>query len=447
MRRPHSSVRLAGLCLLAAAFVAALFIRDSRVAAVLISTAGIGWIACCRAAAVAEPGPLLLWTVALGLRLVVFASGPEFSDDIQRYAWEGEVVLEGKSPYAFAPGSPELGYLRERLPELASRVNHPDIAAVYPPLAQAVGIATAVVIHTVGAVPGEASTRILRLFYLLADLGILLVVFRARRQGRLPPAAPVVWGWCPLVCLEFAGSGHLDSLGILFLILALLATDARRAVAPLWAGLGAAVKFVPLCVVPWLGRELPWRKRLLHAAAVPLVLGLGFLPFLLLEGRERGFGSGLHQYGERWEAASFVYRWVERWLHGHSGAGTRFEETRHLARVVMGCIWLAIAGRAMWKRRDAWSGAGALVGAFLVFTPTLHPWYTLWLLPFLMKRPSYAWSFVVAAVALFYWPLDGWKAQAQWVEPVWVWWVVVPTFAALWIGERRFAREPLEAGA
>ncbi len=436
MREPHSSARIAGLGLLVAGFLCALFTSDSHVAAVSLALSGLGWMACTRAYATRGPSPRLLWAVALGLRLAAFVHGPQFSDDVQRYAWEGEVVLDGKSPYAFAPAAPELAELRARAPELAARVNHPDVPAVYPPLAQACGIATAVLVHASGATPGPASVTILRVIFLAADLGLLLVLLRATSSGGFPAVAPLVWAWCPLVSLEFAGSGHQDSLGILFLVLALLAAESGRAVGSVWSGLGAAVKFLPLSVLPWIGKGLAPGRRLLLGAAALAVLALSYSPFLLLEGRERGFGSGLHEYGERWESASLVYRWVEPWVRRHSEGGVRFEDTRHLARVIVGCAWLAIAGWAVWRRRDAWSGAGALLGALLVLGPTLHPWYLLWMLPFLAQRPSLAWSWLVAGVALFYWPLGSWKAHGQWIEPDWIWWAVAPAFAALWIRER-----------
>ncbi|MBK7643188.1 MAG: hypothetical protein IPJ19_09075 [Planctomycetes bacterium] len=397
-------------------------------------------MACCRNARSRPVPPALFWSVALLLRAAALASGPVYSDDIQRYAWEGEVALGGSSPYAFAPDAPELASLREALPELAPRVAHAEVPAVYPPLAQACGLATAALVHASGASPGPANVWILRVLFLAADLGVLAVLLRARKAGRLRSEAPLVWGWCPLVCLEFAGSGHLDSLGILFLLLALLACEARPLASALWCGLGASVKLLPLCVLPWIGRERPPARRLLFALLALGILAAGYLPFLQLAGGERGLGAGLHEYGERWEAASLVYRFVEPWVLEHYGQGVPFEETRHLARVGVGWVWIAICLVAVWRRRDAWSGAGAVVGAFLVLSPTLHPWYTLWMLPFLLERPSLAWSWLVAVSAIFYWPLAAWKAQQQWIEPAWAWWLVAPVFAALWICERWCAR-------
>jgi len=253
-------------------------------------------------------------------------------------------------------------------------------------------------------------------------------------SGQDPPAAPLTWAWCPLVSLEFAGSGHLDSLGILLLLLALLALPGGRA--SVWSALGAAVKFLPLCVLSWIGTGRAPGRRVLLAAGALALLALSYLPFLLLEGGGRGFAAGLHEFGARWESASLVYRWVEPWVREHLGAGLGFEETRLRARILVGLAWVALAGAAVLRRRDAWSGAGAILGALLVLSPTLHPWYVLWMLPFLARQPSLSWSWLAAGAALFYWPLSGWKSHGEWIEPLWIWWLVAPPFAALWIRER-----------
>lgn len=436
MRASSHAARIAGPCTLAGTFLGALFTGDSQLAAVLLGISGVAWIVCCRTRPIGGRPHALFWGVALGLRIAALCWAPVFSDDIQRYAWEGEVLLDGKSPYALAPDSPELHELRARLPELAGHVGHADVPAVYPPIAQLCGWLTSLVVRACAAHPGRSNLAILRSLYLLADLGVLLVIVRACKRGALDASAPLVWGWCPLVCLEFAGSGHLDSLGILFLLLALLAADAGRWSASIWCGLGAGVKFLPLCVLPWIGRTLPPSRRLLLLALPPALLALGYLPFLFLGGGRRGLGLGLHEYAERWESASLLYRWFEHWIREHFHRGAPAEESRHLARVLVLYAWLALALYSIVRRRDAWSGAGAIVGAALVLSPTLHPWYVLWLLPFLARRPSLAWSWLVASAALFYWPLGGWHARQEWIEPAWIWWAIAPLFAALWIVER-----------
>ena len=56
-----------------------------------------------------------------------------------------------------------------------------------------------------------------------------------------------------------------------------------------------------------------------------------------------------------------------------------------------------------------------------MLTPTLHPWYLTWVIPFLALYRSRAWVFLAAVAPLLYWPLTEWHATGEWIEPVWLW--------------------------
>ena len=75
--------------------------------------------------------------------------------------------------------------------------------------------------------------------------------------------------------------------------------------------------------------------------------------------------------------------------------------------------------------------ATAVFAAFLVLTPTLHPWYLTWIVPFLALRQSRAWIWLAAVAPLLYWPLEGWRTEAVWHEPLWLWPLVAVPFWAL----------------
>src|SRR5690606_24069474 len=63
-------------------------------------------------------------------------SPPILSDDLYRYIWEGKVILSGHNPFVEAPDSAALPSLAEKYPEVHRHVNHPEFAAIYPPVAQ-----------------------------------------------------------------------------------------------------------------------------------------------------------------------------------------------------------------------------------------------------------------------------------------------------------------------
>lgn len=370
---------------------------------------------------------------AVLLQVVGAVGGPALSDDVYRYAWEGEVLARGISPYAHAPDSPDLDAVRQALPELAALVGHPGISAAYPPAAILFYAAVAGTTHRLVEPPQLAGVRALRAALALCDLLVLIPLVALLRRRGLPDGAAVAWAWSPLVALEFSGSGHLESLGILLTLSALWLATGRRSgsrrefLTGAVLGVAVLVKWVPAAAVPFVLLHRAWRPRLLGLCAAAVAL---HLPLLFLEGGITGLFAGLGQYGRRWEGGSLVFRWVDEAVRaGHLGQTT---DPQMLGRRLMGLLWLACLGFALLRRRsDPVRATGIVLGAFVVLSPILHPWYLAWPLAFAVFGSGWAWPTLVALAPLLYWPLAGWLARGEWVEPAWVWWSMAPAFALM----------------
>ena len=379
---------------------------------------------------------MLLWIAAgaLLLRAAVLLGDPRTSDDHHRYAFEGGLVLSGKSPYAAAPDAPERAPERAAWPETYAGINHPSIPAAYPPGAQ---VAFAAVVGVAGGV--ERAGFPLRLFFAACDVLVLVPLARLlRRRGR-SAAWLAAWAWSPLVALEFAGAAHFDSLAILLLVGAVDAAEAGigapRARGAALLALSALVKLLPAALLFFFLRGAARPLRVLFFFAAPCALALGGVA--LLDGGLRGLGSGLSEYGLRWEATSAIHRFVEpacALLGGDRDGGPT--DPRVLARALALGAWLAVGGAAWRRGASPAAAACALLGAFLVLTPTLHPWYATWCVPWLALYPSRAFAFLAAAAPLLYAPLPGWVERAVWVEPPWLWPAVLLPFLVLLALER-----------
>jgi hypothetical protein len=315
----------------------------------------------------------------------------------------------------------------------------------------------------------------LRGFFATCDLLVLVPLFALLARFGLPASAALAWAWSPLAALESAGSGHFDALGVLLLLVALLwlgesagspvsrssvsgppgsspsdspASRARQAVGI--AALAAAVstKYIPLAALPFVARRRP-----LRAVLVLALCAAAFAPLSLLRGAGRGLGRGLGEYGLRWESASLVHRWVEAAIVGSTSfaADGSLTDPRVLGRLFAGACWVGALLFAWRRGFGPVRATGLALAAFLVLTPTLHPWYALWILPFLALRPSLAWCALLALLPLAYWPLPEWVSSGSWIEPVWLWpALALPFFALLALelsGRRAFRSSALGASA
>lgn len=359
----------------------------------------------------------VLWGGGALMRAVLLPLPPHYSDDVWRYLWDGWVQLQGVNPYAHPPAAPALEPLRTAWHTL---VNHPEIPTIYPPGAQLAFLALAAL---------GPSVLLTKLAWVVADLGVAAVLDRLtpRPSGTASPAL-VLWLWSPLVIVEVAWSGHLEPLGILPMMGAVwLARRAsarpgakggdldggapsdgwrdRRAPA-LWAGallgIGGAVKLAPLAALPAL-----WRRRgamaVLGAAAALLVVAVPYLgagPAALTE--------GLRTYAARWSFHPGLFRLLEAAL-GDGGA-----------RAAAAAAVIGIALTATWR---GWSLDRTLLwtlGAALLLSPTLHPWYVLWVLPLAALRGSGAWVLLAGTVFLAYAGLDAFRSTGRWPQPGWI---------------------------
>ena len=397
----------------------------------------------------AQREPPTLGYVVLGtllLRLVALAGDPQTSDDVQRYVWEGALVLDGRSPYALAPDSAELAPEREERAATFGSMNNTGISAAYPPLTQALCALAVAVAGGAERDDGRAAVFACRLLFAALDLLVLrpLVVLRGAR-GRAPGLA-LAWGWCPLVSLEFAGAAHFDAAGILLLFVALAALqgraqDAGRVLLIALSLAGAIlVKYLPLVALVFVGRDARAR-RLTGLCALFVVLG--FLPLLAMRGGLAGLGSGLSQYGLAWESTSLSYRFVEPLFEPFFARDGGLFDPAHLGRGLVLLVFGGVLLRARARGIDAVSGTGLALGAFLLLSPTLHPWYLCWIVPFLALHPWRGALALVALAPLFYWPLAGWRSEGVWTEPTWLWPLVALPSLLLLAHELRSKGAPL----
>ena len=147
-------------------------------------------------------------------------------------------------------------------------LNNPDLPSPYPAGAQ-------LFFRAVTAI--QESTFALKVAFVLCEFAIVFVLLDVLRCTRQGAHLVLVFAWNPLLAIEVAGSGHIDIVGALLLVVSAAALVRRwRATAAVALGLAIAVKFLPVVLLP-----LYWKRvRIRDAALAAAVVGLLYVPFL-----------------------------------------------------------------------------------------------------------------------------------------------------------------------
>lgn len=323
------------------------------------------------------------------LPFLVMQPGPD--DDIHRYVWDGRVQRLGYNPYLLVPSDPGLRGLHTAE---TRTLNHPDVPSPYPAGAQLFFRAVTAIHESVFA---------LKTAFVVCDFAIVLVLLDVLRSSRQAAHWVLAYAWNPLLAIEVAGSGHIDIVGALLLVVSVAALARRwRALAALAFGLAVAVKLLPIVLLP-----LYWKRvRVRDGALAAAVFGLLYIPFF--DHWRIPIGS-LGTYVRSFRFNGPVFAMLERVA---------------APQIVVGLAMLVGLVTAIWlrSRSTAWSSDAFAwpMAASLLCAPVVYPWYLLWLLPFVRSAstaPIIVWT--VSIIPTYYvWHLR--TLGRPWLVPGWV---------------------------
>ncbi len=330
-------------------------------------------------------------------------SGAE--DDIHRYVWDGRLQRLGYNPYIVVPSDPAVKGLHT--PETRT-LNNPDLPSPYPAGAQ-------LFFRAVTAI--HESTFALKVAFVVCEFAIVFVLLDLLRCTQQAAHLVLAFAWNPLLAIEVAGSGHVDIVGALLLVVSAAALVRRwRATAAVALGLAVAVKFLPVVLLP-----LYWKRvRIRDAALAAAVVGLLYVPFL---------NHGRIPIGS-----------LATYVHSFRFNGPVFTALYQVAppQLLAGLAVLAGLATATFLRRAslrsaapewspdqfAWDLFAWPMAASLLCAPVVFPWYLLWLLPFLTSASMLLiiiWTVsIIPTYVMWHLRTIGrpWGALPGWVMPV-----------------------------
>ncbi|MFQ6113097.1 MAG: hypothetical protein ACE5NG_03290 [bacterium] len=365
-------------------------------------------------------------------RLTFLFSPPSLSDDIYRYIWDGRVASAGLNPYQYAPNAEELKTLRDS--EIYPKINHKEICTIYPPVNQ---------LTFKGISKLYSSVLAFKAVLLLFDFLTIYLLHLILRSLSISLNRLLIYVWNPLVIVEFAGSGHVDIEGIFFMMLALwLLTKKRAILATFSLTLSFLTKFLTVILLPL---TILFKKRNMLMIVLIFIVFAAALYLPYADAGERLF-TALFVYSSKWRFNDSIFAiifsaiksilpedWVINLMIKPQGfaiepatlASRRTDLALHISRFVVGVILFGMIIYYLKRFTKYLANEGGvwvlklgliLLGTIFLLSPTVHPWYLCWLVPFLVIVPNRAWILLTGLVGLSYWALIDYAELGIWQE-------------------------------
>jgi hypothetical protein len=290
---------------------------------------------------------------------------PSFSSDVYGYVAYGRLqVVYGLNPYATSQVA--LGTLHDPIAHFLTW----NIASPYGPLWSL--FSSGLVWLLRGA---DVFTQVMAMKLVAAGavLGIAWVgrAVAERLEGGRGDLTFLALGLNPLFIAEGPGNGHNDFVMMLLVLVtigAVLEGRTLRAVAV--AGVAAALKFLPLMLVPWIvlaawrARPATWTRRAREA------LGYGAAAFAPL----------VVGYRIYWFGTKTLFGLEQRWQSGQTSDGASHREMGAQALALLtfyGLVTLWFARGDRTRLLTAWMAVAAAV--YFTTAGALLPWYLSWI--------------------------------------------------------------------
>ncbi len=324
----------------------------------------------------------------LGISLLGFLflvpSTPSYDNDLYRYVWDGKVTLERGHPYGIAPSDYRLIHLRD---DDFSQIGFRNTPTVYPPVAE--------LAFFLSALAGKMAPYFLKLILLLAHAALLMGIQRILQSRKMHFSWILLYAWNPILWKEFANSGHIDLLGVAFLFYGLLLARKKKTQTLLLL-LASGIK--PIAALSFF---LIWQPHIL--GALLLFGGVCFwnLPEVF---------QGISQFARFWVFYPFLFEpltWFSKILTGTE------QWARWIAWVPVFLV-LSISNRISQKPSVRWT---LVFLAWLFFSPTINPWYAIWVIPFWLLEARMG----LATLSIFLIP--SYLYYENQTDPVFVRWV------------------------
>jgi hypothetical protein len=384
-------------------------------------------------------------------RLTFLFSPPLLSDDIYRYIWDGRVASSGVNPYLYPPNADTLKTLRDS--EIYPKINHKEIPTIYPPVNQ---------LSFTGIYKLNPTVAAFKAAFLGFDLLTIYLLYLILKSLSISLKRLLIYVWNPLVIVEVLGSGHVDIEGIFFMMLTLWLLIKNRTISATFSlALSFLTKFLAGIFLPFI---ILFKKenRLMLVLIFVLLAAALYLPYA--DAGKRVF-TALFVYTNKWRFNDSIFAivfstiksilpesWVINLMIKPQGftidtatlTTRRIDLALNISKFIVAVIFAGTFGYYLKRFNKELASQGnvwifklglILLGTIFLLSPTVHPWYLCWLVPFLAIVPNRAWILLTGLVGLSYWTLIDSTKLGGGQESLWVKWAEYLPFYSLLVYE------------
>lgn len=335
----------------------------------------------------------------LFFRLIFLFASPQLSDDFFRFTWDGELMRDGYSVFAFVPEDFEAHISPEhhdKYRELLSAdnesfpngMNSPGYHSIYPTVNQLVFFSV-----TIGNSPNEWNLVLMRLWLVLAEV-ITFFLLRSLLMKKSRDHWIAIYWWHPLIILELVGNLHFEGIAITFILATIYYAHKNRWLSTaVMASLAIMTKLTPVFLLGALFRQFTW-KRWMLVSVVTCVLTL--LLFRIIVDAET-----LSNFGKSADLFFNLFAFNSATYYGMLEIAKEWQLTKARETVAGILPWISVVLGTFvvffQKRSMEWT-LMLLFTIYFFFSPIVHPWYVTVLIPLaLLTKTLYplVWSVLI----------------------------------------------------
>ena len=338
----------------------------------------------------------LMVKIGLVFRLIILISAPNLSQDFYRFFWDGQLILNGFSPYLNTPNEiiiskiisfPKMNEIYELMGSL-SQNNYSN----YPPIHQIITFITLLITDK----SIIASIISLRLILILFDLGILFYGIKLLKILKKPKNIIFIYFLNPLVILELIGNLHLEGVMVFFMVLSFYHLYRKKEIySGIFLGLSILTKLIPLIILPLFLYRLGLKKSIRFIVTITVVISAGLTPFINFKSLIN-YSESINLWFSNFEFNASIYYALKEIFKGFN-----IRLIDYMVYIIPISIFIVLTYLISMKKnktQDILTQSLIILTTYLFISTTIHPWYIIpliFLSCFTNYRYPIFWSFTI----------------------------------------------------